>query len=284
MLPSRIVRRGRLGRIVPAATIGIAVAIAACASPDAPTRHEPGVSEPTRSTKPPESDAGAQIEEADASVPDAAPECTTVAPNHRCGLAPQCGCESNETCDVTNQATGATSCIAAGSATLGRPCAQTGDCLAGLTCLYGACRPYCGSPRSPCATAGTELCVQHVGDDGKPVTNVAVCTITCDPRNPSAVCGTNSCIWFPTYYAPARVSDCNFAGPKALYETCGNDFDCAAGLACVNDPKKGASPVCERWCRIGVAGDCPLGTSCRDLFAADAPVVAGQKEGVCQAN
>src|SRR5437764_632731 len=58
---------------------------------------------------------------------EAAAVCKTVPPNNRCGLDPQCGCGSNETCDVTNEATGATSCVTGGGATLGRPCSQTGD-------------------------------------------------------------------------------------------------------------------------------------------------------------
>jgi hypothetical protein len=265
------------------ATTLVAVAIAACASsaPEPPPGLDVGEQQPSRPSKPPQSDAGAQIQQADASVPDAA-ECATVAPNHRCGLDPQCGCEATETCDVTNQTTGAASCVAAGTSTLGRPCTQTGDCLAGLTCLYGACRPYCKTPRSKCGTAGTELCVEHVGGDGKPVTNVAVCTISCDPRNPSAVCGTNTCLWFPTYYAPEKISDCNFAGTKVLNQTCVDDYDCAAGLACVVDPKKNNAKVCERWCRIGVAGDCASPLTCKDVFGSNAPVINGQKEGICQ--
>ena len=225
----------RLGVVVT-----IALAVAACSSaPDAPSDPN-NQSQPTQKDKPQAPDAGPTPRD------DAGGDsCATVAPNHRCGLAPQCGCLTNETCDVTIAETGATSCVAAGSATLGRPCKATGDCLVGLTCLYGACRPYCTTARSPCATAGTELCVEHLDANNKPAPNMDVCTITCDPRNPSAVCGTNTCIWFPTYYAPAKVSDCNFPGTKTLMQACTDDFDCGVGLACVTDPTKGK--VCERW-------------------------------------
>lgn len=224
------------------------------------------------------------VNKADASVPDSNGECTTVPPNNRCGLVPQCGCGANETCDVTNETTGATSCVSGGSATLGRPCTQTGDCMAGLTCDFGACRPYCSTPRSKCGVAGTDLCVEVLDSADKPITNKAVCTINCDPRSPQGVCGTNACLWFPTYYNPSKISDCNFAGTVQPYAAeCQGDGDCTQGHACIDHPKIGFE--CERWCRIGVAGDCPTSPAnlkCKDVLGANAPVISGQKLGVCQ--
>jgi hypothetical protein len=233
------------------------------------------------------------LDGADASLPDHASECKTTPPNNKCGLDPQCGCGTNETCDVTNDATGATSCVTAGGATLGRPCSQSGDCLAGLTCAFGVCRPYCSSARTKCTSPGTDLCVEIVGDDGKPMPNKKVCTIECDPRQPSAVCGTNACIWFPTYYSPEKVSDCNFPGTVDGLAGCaidpakpmdaGDDFACKAGFACAKHPKYGFE--CERWCRIGMDSDCAsagTGFKCKDVYGTNAPVIAGVKEGVCQ--
>jgi len=230
--------------------------------------------------------SGTVVKEADASVPDSAPACATVAPNNRCGLDPQCGCGANETCDVTNVTSGATSCVTGGGATLGRPCTQTGDCLAGLTCEFGACRPYCKTPRTKCGVAGTDLCVEVLGDDDKPITNKAVCTITCDPRQPQAVCGTNACHWFASYYAPNKVSDCNKGGVTPAYNgVCRGDSDCQPGFVCIDHPSSQIGFECQRWCRIGVAGDCPTSPpnlKCRDVFGADAPVINGEKLGVCQ--
>lgn len=222
-----------------------------------------------------------EVKEGDASVPpEAAAQCATVPPNNRCGLAPQCGCGPNETCDVTNDTTGATSCVSAGSATLGRPCTQTGDCLAGFTCAYGACRPYCSAPGSKCAVGGTDLCVQVTTADAKPIPNRAFCTIGCDPRLPAAVCGTNSCEWFADYYAPNnKVSDCNFGGTKGQIAVCNTTSECLPGFACNDHPDYG--PECEKWCRIG-QNDCPDKFSCKDVFGANAPVIAGVKEGLCQ--
>jgi hypothetical protein len=224
---------------------------------------------------------------ADASVPDTgAATCTTVAPNNRCGLDPQCGCGSNETCDVTNEATGATSCVTAGGATLGRPCVQTGDCLAGLACIFGACRPYCTTASSKCSVPGTALCVEDQGEDDTPVPNKNFCTLTCDPRDPSAVCGTNTCEWFPDEYAPNTISDCNMPGPVLPYDgpdSCFTDDDCQPGFACGELPDYGYE--CESWCRIGMNSDCPNSPGnlkCVDVFGAKAPVIGGVKEGLCQ--
>lgn len=263
----------------------LALALVACSTPvvpddlvsadPAPEKKPTGGRSTTDPTTP--TDAGS-------SVPDASTVCKKVAPNNRCGLVPQCGCGSNETCDVTNDATGATSCVTAGGATLGRPCVQSGDCLAGLTCQFGACRPYCQGARTKCTVAGTDLCVESNGADGKPITNLTFCTLTCDPRMPAAVCGTNSCHWFEDFYKPSSVSDCNAPGTTLPYsDKCAGDIDCQPGFACITHPTYGAE--CERWCRLGVAGDCPTtpaGLVCTDVFGALAPVIGGVKEGVCQ--
>jgi hypothetical protein len=260
-----------------AASLGVLACSSAAVIPDDVPSTDPP--KPTNPAPP----STSQVQEADASVPDTGAACVTVAPNNKCGLDPQCGCANNETCDVTNEASGATSCVTAGGATLGRPCNQTGDCLAGLTCSYGACRPYCKTPRSKCGVTGTDLCVETLGADGKPVTNRNVCTITCDPRVPAGVCGTNACHWFATYYAPSKVSDCNFGGTVAAMAPCQDTSDCQPGLACINHPKYGYE--CERWCRIGqTPSDCGTDSKikCKDVFGADAPVINGVKEGVCQ--
>jgi hypothetical protein len=237
------------------------------------------------SKKPPTTN-NTEVTQVDASVPDApaAVACKTVAPNNRCGLDPQCGCGANETCEVTNETTGATSCLTAGGATLGRPCTQTGDCLAGLTCEYGACRPYCTTPRSKCTVGGTDLCVEIMGPDSKPILNKSVCTIQCDPRNPGPVCGTNACHWFADYYKPSKVSDCNFGGTTKAYDVaCVSTSSCLPGHACITWPQALDKKECQQWCRIGQApSDCPSGFTCRDYYGVDAPVINGVKEGLCQ--
>jgi hypothetical protein len=205
--------------------------------------------------------------------------CVTAPPNHACGIVPQCGCKDGQTCDVQDGETGAAACVDAGTAKIGAACNDTSGCGAGLTCLYGACRPYCSQPRSPCNVPGTQYCVEVLNDQGVQVPNAAMCTIACDPRNPQPFCGTNTCLWFATYYAPAHVSDCGPAGTKVAGTACTSDSECVPGFACGKHPTKGRE--CEAWCRIG-GTDCPAGTTCVDVYADAAPVVAGSKEGVCQ--
>jgi hypothetical protein len=269
--------------LVATLAVCVSAALVACSStaPEPPGELPPPPPQATtRQGAPPPAPT---LASADAGSPPE-PTCVTVAPNNRCGLEPQCGCGMNETCDITNVTTGATSCVTGGAATLGRPCAQTGDCVAGLTCLYGACRPYCATPRSKCGVSGTELCVEVLDDNDKPEPNHNVCTITCDPRAPQAVCGTNACLWFATYYAPAKVSDCNFQGTVDHLKACTSDYDCKAGMACIDHPSANIGKECEKWCRIGVAGDCPANFKCNDVFGANAPVINGVKEGICQDN
>lgn len=268
-----------------AAIFAAVIAVAGCSSNAPLPPDDLGNDTPPTTSKKPTPTGTTEVKEADASVPtEAAAECATVPPNNRCGLSPQCGCGPNETCEVTNDTTGATSCVSAGSATLGRPCTQTGDCLAGFTCAYGACRPYCDKAGSKCSVGGTDLCIQSMaGPGGKPVPNRAFCTINCDPRLPAAVCGTNSCEWFPTEYAPAKVSDCNFGGTKPALAACDFTDECLPGYACIDHPSSKIGKECEQWCRIGQApSDCPQGFACKDVFGANAPVIGGVKEGICQ--
>jgi hypothetical protein len=261
---------------------GLSLLLLACSSaapaPDYQTEEPPARSGGGKTPAPPP----AMTDSASSDAPDGS-ACETVPPNNRCGLSPQCGCGSNETCDVTSSATGATSCVSAGGGTQGRPCASTGDCLAGLTCQYGICRPYCAKARASCSAPGTGLCVEVLDGNDKPVPNVTICTIDCDPRVPSAACGANTCIWFDTYYSPEKVSDCNFPGTIDAQTPCQNVYDCKPGLACATHPKYGLE--CERWCRIGNDADCAASGAafkCVDYFGANAPVESGVKEGVCQ--
>lgn len=271
------------------AAVGVSLAITVGCSPPTPEaldrRLQP--SSGKKKSPPPDKDEPATTTSSDAgsggpnSGGTTTTTCETVGPNHKCGLDPQCGCLETETCDVSSSTTGATSCVTGGSVTLGRPCQVTGDCMAGLTCVWGACRPYCKTPLSKCSVGGTGLCVSYLDDAGKPIPNLNICTLSCDPREPSGVCGTNSCHWFPDEYS-SKLSDCNFPGPRAVLEPCTDSRDCKPGLACINHPRVGRE--CERWCRLDIPSDCgsdPAFT-CQDVFGANAPVVNGHKEGVCQ--
>jgi hypothetical protein len=210
---------------------------------------------------------------------DAGGACKT-SPSSTCGAPSQCGCGNGQTCDVQDEHTGAASCVAAGAATLGGVCSATTDCAQGLTCLYGACRPYCAQARTYCTTKGTQLCVEVKAADHTVVPGMNVCTIACDPRLPQAFCGTNSCVWFASYYAPVkRVSDCGPAGTGGANAPCTKPSDCQPAFACNAHPTRGQE--CEAWCRLG-ANDCPAGQTCVDVFGSDAPVIDTVHEGLCQ--
>jgi hypothetical protein len=207
---------------------------------------------------------------------DAGGTCVTVAPTNACGLAPQCGCGANQTCDVTNTANGGVSCVLAGGGTLGSFCTSTTQCAKGTTCGYNACRPYCPTIGAACVGAGLGPCAQYYDPvAGTPIPNSKVCAVTCDLRNPAAACGSNNCIFDTT----VNATDCDKVGTKALYDTCTRYNDCQSGLACADHPVFGFE--CERWCRIG-QNDCGLLESCTDVYGAVAPMSGGVKLGHCQ--
>lgn len=208
-------------------------------------------------------------------APDAG-SCATVAPSNACGLTPQCGCASNETCDVTNKSNGAVGCILAGGGPQGSLCTTSSQCAVGLTCAYGACRPYCAAENTACAGTGLGMCGQYYDPPGTAVPNSKVCTITCNLRSPSAACGSNTCIWDGSLGA----TDCDAAGTKSLYATCTKYNDCQQGLACVYHPLFGYE--CERWCRVGTNSDCGLFESCKDVYGANAPMEGTTRLGHCQ--
>ncbi len=223
-------------------------------------------------------DAGASDSGADTGGGTDAGACATVPPNRLCKVvSPQCGCGATQTCDVTNLTTGATSCVNAGAGTLGSACASTNQCAKELTCLFGACRPYCPTAGAACAGANVGSCFEpETGAGGATTPNLKVCAVTCDPRNPAARCGSNGCVWFST----DKESDCRPVGTKKLYDACASIVECAPGLTCATHPLFG--PECERWCRVGQGGDCGLLEDCVDVYGANAPTVGAYKYGLCR--
>lgn len=210
-------------------------------------------------------------------TPDAG-ACSKAPPSNVCGVSPQCGCAANETCDVTNTSTGAVSCVLAGGGPQGSVCTASNQCAKGLTCQFGACRPYCGNPGGLCTGATVGICYAPTSNSGASTPNLNVCSIKCDPRNPSGACASNTCLWF----SGDQQSDCNTPGAKTVYQACSSLVDCAPGLQCAFDPLS-LGNACLRWCRLGVSSDCPgLFESCDDVYGANAPVVSGQKYGLCR--
>jgi hypothetical protein len=198
-----------------------------------------------------------------------------------CGLAPQCGCAGNQTCDVTDQA-GTAACVDAGSNALGHGCNTTGDCAPGLTCLAGACRPYCSNANAQCDLPGTGLCVvQGVTPGGVSVPNDITCIITCQLDNETSCGGLPPSGPVAACIVVGDAVDCRPAGRSIT--TCGggsNGTDtpplCAPGYEC--DDMSG-NEVCVLWCRYGTAGECPAGQNCNEFSTPE--VIAGIEWGFC---
>jgi len=226
------------------------------------------------SAPPPPKDAAPDVVDAAFDAADASPVCTTVPPNNLCGLVPQCGCSATQTCYVTNDQTGATSCITAGSGAQGSACTSTGSCALGLTCVFGACRAYCAAGSQQCA--GGALCFDPVNSQGNPTPNRHVCSINCDLRSPNAACPGNGCEWFDAQH----VTDCRTAGTGGQDLPCNSNADCKPGFECY--PINPLITTCQGYCRLGQNGDCGAGSSCTDVFGNDAPNQNGSKLGLCE--
>jgi hypothetical protein len=229
----------------------------------------------------PEEDEGVPIEDTGSPMKDigtkidAAPDvpCTTPS-GAACALYPQCGCTTGMSCDVppANFGDGKASCVTAGSRAVHQKCTTTGECSAGLTCYYDVCMPLCATS-GDCTGLGTPLCsdVQYVdGGVTKSVPGMRVCMAQCDPLNPSKVCGASTTCLFPS----STMTICAAAGLSTTATSCAsNPFACAPGYVCVG------TGDCKRWCRIGLAGDCPGGKTCNKLSTT--PKIGTIEYGVC---
>lgn len=250
-----------------------------------PTRLDAGTAhDASKGTHPP--DAAAGDTGSPPPKPDAATPCTTTPPSNKCGLAPQCGCAANETCDVVDDTTGAVACVAAGAGALGTACttAGAGSCAVGLTCVEAACRPYCAFAGGACSGPGVSTCY-----DATPTRKV--CGIACDPHAPSAACGTNAC----DYVVATKVVDCRAPGAKKAWDrNCTAPAGCKPGLSCITWAGDPTIIECEPWCRLPDAqfNDCGnvkyttgASTRCVDRYTQlgqTPPVVGGVTYGVCQ--
>lgn len=195
-------------------------------------------------------------------------------PPASCGLAPQCGCGANQTCEVTDL-TGATACTGAGSAPQGHACTTTGGCAAGLTCVFGACRPYCATAGTACGMPLGD-CLQVKNTSMVDIVNLKVCLVAC------ALDDANSCGGLPTNTTDpvatcvpttTGVTDCETGGRSTT--TCGgqNAPFCAPGYLCAN------GTTCQKWCKVGGTGQCGALT-CGALMPAVS--IGGIQYGSCR--
>lgn len=180
-------------------------------------------------------------------VPDAPSDtngCKTVPPSNICGLAPQCGCGPQATCDVDypTHSDGTTVCVTSvGTAGIGSTCTATFNCAPGLACWGGVCRPYCSTVGLDCGINGTGQCEQEY-NGAQAIPNATVCEINCKLDDLYACGGgTNGCIW-----VGGDQTDCaNLAAYDQFSCTAQAPF-CAPGYSCLQDYS------CAPWCEVSL--------------------------------
>jgi hypothetical protein len=201
----------------------------------------------------------------------------TIPTGGECGTFPQCGCTGSQSCDITESATGKTSCVASGAGRANEECTDTSGCLTGFTCKYGVCLPYCARTSDCTESGSTAICKNLTySDQGtlKDIPGMTVCTTQCDPMNPSTSCGADrGCV-----FTAATTTTCSGAGDGTTAASCAtNRFACAPGYLCVG------TGDCRRFCRMGIAGDCPAGKTCGKLTlnGTSTPMIGTTEFGVC---
>lgn len=228
----------------------------------------------------PGGDAGADAGGDEAPVAaDAGPEasaCGDISNQRVCTTVPQSGCNADQTCDVFDPK-GDTACFNAGTYPLWSSCTAHGQCGHGASCTTaGVCKPLCctsddcqGRPCVPVGAGPTVLI---------PAFNV--CAAGCDLINPQTVCGSGAtCEPYPWDGKDKDVGDCfgpagAGMGPNACNGTPSGPLQCAPGYYCTPDK------YCRKWCRIGVAQDCPGATVCTG-FSGNQAVIGGVAYGLC---
>jgi hypothetical protein len=201
--------------------------------------------------------------------------CAAVGPNFKCGLNPQCGCEGSQTCDVTSRDSGAATCVASSGTIQGDKCTSTSDCQQGLTCILGACRPYCTGQTlgTPCKGSGVGSCAQFYSG-GVAVKNDEICFVSCDLTNPTAACGANGCV------ISSGETNCETVGTAGEFASCTYGSDCAQGLSCITfGSGDSGTSSCRTMCRFGGAA-CGNNESCTH-FSTDL-VLNGITYGFCE--
>jgi hypothetical protein len=196
--------------------------------------------------------------------------CFTVGPTHACGLAPQCGCDSQSTCDVDypTHADGTVQCVQSTSgAGIGSYCATTSGCAPGLACWGSVCRPYCATPGLSCGNALLDNCEQWY-ESQQAIPNATVCEIDCKLDDLYACGGgENGCIYYN-----ANETDCLNLGPTSSVSCTPQNPNCAPGFACLTNY------TCAQWCEVAL-------DNCGNLQCTpfNTPfVVHGIEYGVCQ--
>lgn len=234
--------------------------------------------------------------------PDLAPVCAHPA-GSSCGVAPECGCSGGTSCTITDDTSGATSCIQPGSTPNYSVCTGSGagQCQAGSTCVDGVCEPYCATGTD--CSGGYRACEQVQNSSGASIPGFLTCSQYCDPTSPQSTaapyagCGpTVSCLpatnGITACLAPTTASGTDGApcGDSLFNPKNPVQSDCAPGYGCVNVGIGGLLNVfeCERFCHVGHDEDCASLNSDAGTYSCTSfnpSLYAGPVEiGACTAN
>jgi hypothetical protein len=264
-------------RAVRVVAVGFVVSSWACATGDSspvdgmPAASDAAVSRPEDASEVPLDSSKVSDAATDAATPVDASTCA--AP---CGIAPQCGCNATDTCDLDD--TGNKACVPAGTGIAGRPCLGTRECARGLVCSSGVCRTPCETAGASCPGAREGSCGPYPKAETGAGSSIqyTACAVTCDYGDEGS-CGFKpgdlvaaACV----YRASTNAVECLKVRNVQLQSgVCNADAECGAGRVCV--PSAGFSS-CRRLCKVGDP------TSCGGCGAFATPrVVAGVTYGFC---
>lgn len=182
-------------------------------------------------------------------------------------LAPQCGCESNETCGLSGM------CQPAGALPRNAVCTPgMNECAQGLECAglegvaAGNCRELCVSG-SLCEGMGPgSFCFETDAE----ANSISVCTVSCTPGESTECAPGTFCVGVPL------GTLCVPEGPAAVGEPC-EDEDCQAPAVCLPGTD---GNLCRQPC--GPRFDaCPGGQQCAVGVGSDRRPVSGDEYGYC---
>ena len=178
-----------------------------------------------------------------------------------CNNSPQCGCPSGQGCYISNIATGATACYAAGGTALGARCTYDNDCAAGATCELGGCKRYCRYD-SDCPGGAGVKCVHSLyrpseGADLIPIPFGDYCTDHCTPWTTNS-CGTGMECWTYSGIGVTPGTWVCVPNPSTNSGACSATVDCRPGYICMTS---GSTGNCRRFCRMATL-DCGGSITC----------------------
>ena len=193
-------------------------------------------------------------------------------PEATCDITTQQGCEDGERCTAIFSGGWSIQCIPEAESPVadGETCTRIDDVAGQDTCEAGS---YCAFWHVPQSDPQERICHAMCASDdgcadgeeclrlGGVELQIGICTPTCDPRDPGAVCPDGTECVLQANVDPRRNSFLCFPvspGTAAAGDSCA-DARCAEGLTC-NSGAVSQGPTCVPWCEDDSA--CPTGSSC----------------------